>query len=66
MKRFDAQKAYDDWEFEEFKALCTSAFGNFSGGVKLDDVDARFEVGLDHLVTLRAKVTELIGRKLKD
>jgi hypothetical protein len=66
MKRFDAQKTYDDWEYEEFKALCSYAFGNFSSGVKLEDVDGHFEAGLDHLISLRAKVMESINRKLKD
>jgi len=66
MRRSDALNAYDLWEREEFKALCSFAYSNFNGGTKIDDVDAHFEAGLDHLVALRAKVTESITRKLKD
>ena len=66
MKLADAQKALEEFLREEFKAICGYAYGNFSGGVTLEDADAHFEAGLDHLLTLREKISESIARKLKD
>lgn len=66
MKKYDAQKALEEFLFEEFKAICGFAYGNFSGGTKLDDADAHFELGLDHLLILREKISVSIDRKFKE
>jgi hypothetical protein len=66
VKLVDAQKALEEFLHEEFKAICGYAYGNFSGGVTLEDADAHFESGLDHLLMLREKISASIARKFKD
>lgn len=66
MKKYDAQKALEEFLFEEFKAICVFAYGNFSGGMKIDEADAHFEAGLDHLLSLREKISASIDKKFRD
>ena len=66
MKKYDAQKALEEFLFDEFKAICGFAYGNYSGGTKLEDADAHFEAGLDHLLMLREKISASIDKKFKD
>lgn len=66
MKLADAQAVVDDFEKDELKAILGFAYGNFSGGMRLDDADAHFALGVDHLKAMRASVLPILAQKYKE
>jgi hypothetical protein len=61
----DAEKLVDEFVVAELKAILGFAFGNFSGGTKLDDAVGHFAAGCDHLIAIRPKVLAIIVEKFE-
>lgn len=66
MKLSESQTVVDEFERDELKALLASAYGNFSGGEKIEDADKHFVTGLDRLIAMRASVLPILAAKFKD
>ena len=62
----EAAQLVKEFERDELKAILHFAYSNFSGGVTLEDADAHFEAGCDHLIKLRPSLVAIITRKFKD
>lgn len=61
-----AKAIVDQFEEDELKAILGFAYGNFSGGEKIDDADKHFAAGVDHLIVMRASVLPIVAEKFKE
>lgn len=64
MKAADAQKAIDEFSFDQCKALAGVAYANLSGGMGIEEAIGHFETGLGRLSVLAARLSDSITRKL--
>jgi hypothetical protein len=61
-----AKELLDKFEEDEFTAILGFAFGNYSGGTELENADAHFAAGCDHLIAMKASLLPIIAQKFKD
>lgn len=61
-----AKAVVDQFEEDELKAILGFAYGNFSGGTKLEDAAAHFAAACDHLIAMRASVLPIVAKKFPE